>query len=1121
MGVVYEALDSRDDSRLALKVLLPHAAEEQDGLLRFKREFRALARLHHPNVVRVYDAGLDDDVAFIAMEFLDGVNIRKHLASREPGPAHTEELRRCLGQIFAALAYIHARRIVHRDLKPENVLVCRDGRVKLMDFGVARLLKAPSSSSGLLGTFAYMAPEQVTGAEIDGRADLYAVGVLLYEVLVGDYPFPVEPPAAALHHHVNTEPPAVLERAPTADPRLADLCHRLLQKDPLDRVQTADEAQALLAGTVRGAEEAGATGQLFAPRFVGRTAALSALDEVVQQTRNGAGAVVLIEGASGLGKSRLVQELRRRHRKAISVFAGTCAPERIHPYQPIQTILDELETLVGRSPADLITKILGRDGGHLHALAPRLARLAGPIDAEPVDPAQRRLRLHKAVIGVIGRLALTRPVMLVVEDVHFADSGSREVLWNAARTFLQPRRDGKPGTVCPVSLVLTRRLVAEGPDHAEELIRRLDERDLLQRVHLVPFEEDEVARMVRSMTGVESVAAEPLRTLMQLTGGRPMMVSEVLESWIVDGTLCRRQGRWMYRDRPLGKQEASADGARASANPAEARAPDGVTRSPPDELAVTRLEPLSAPARRLLQRLALIGKLLPADIARVVANLDEASFLDAVDELIRAKLLLEDVGHRGVRYRFQHESLRDAIVRGLPPGDKAAQHRWIARRLERSFVLRRRELAHVLVQHFQAGGLPARSLRYLETMVAAAARRGDLEAAVRRIEEAMAIVDARPWGHASITRRLQLTLRHIDVLLDFGRARDALERADPAAALDARSPARMEAELLLRRATCQFRLGRLDETLATLGRARAPAPTRALAVEQLALEARVRGLRGEYALAETALEQARQAATEGRVESLAQRIEDQLAEILLRQGRYSEAADRLARGLERARRRKDPRATAELVGAMGIVKAAEGADDEARQCFREALQLADSRGVRADLERWSGALGVLLTDVGDDQNAQVNLSRALDIAREVGNRQGEATWRGELGRAHLLAGRLDAAGAELTRCLAIARDIGFALYEGYGHVHLASLALEQNYDDFDGARQHLEAGLEIAETLAHDELRAHALVEMGRLARAEGDATGTDRWFEEAKQAAGHVQNLRLRRRVMKASEGR
>ena len=555
--------------------------------------------------------------------------------------------------------------------------------------------------------------------------------------------------------------------------------------------------------------------------------------------------------------------------------------------------------------------------------------------------------------------------------------------------------------------------------------------------------------MVRTMTGVESVADGPLRALMQMTGGRPMMVSEILEAWLSDGTLFRRQGQWFYKDAPLSAVESAAP------NRARPMTGGGRRASPPEELAASRLEPMSPHARALVVRCAIIGRLLSAGLVRAVAALDEERFLDAIDEVVRAKLLVEEVGPQGVRYRFQHEAFRDLVVRSLPPADKASTHRFVARRIERVFARRRRDVAHVLARHFRQGGLRARSLRYLELMIDAATRRGDLEAAVSRLEEAMAIVDERPRGHAATTRRLRLTLRHIDVLLDFGRPLQALERADPSAAIDARSPFRMEADLLLRRATCQLRLGRLEDTLATLARMPDPAPTQRLRAQSLALEGRAQALRGEYELAETTLEAARQMALEGGLDRLAEQLEGQLGDALLRQGRYAEALVRLTDGLTRARARGDTQATAFLIGAIGIVRAAEGDDEEALRYYREAIELADARGVRADLERWSGELGVLLADMGEDVQAIQHLAQALDISREVGDRQGEATWRGELGRAHLQAGRPEKAAAELMRCTAIARDIGFALYEGYGELYLGALALKRANGDFTEAEKHV------------------------------------------------------------------
>ncbi len=1118
MGVVYEATDTRSGDRVALKVLLPHAAEEADGLLRFKREFRALARLRHPNVVRVLDAGIENDVPFIVMEFLDGKDARRHLKAIPEGPVRDRETKRILRQIFGALAHIHARRIVHRDLKPENIIVCSDGRVKLMDFGVARLLRAPTSSSGLLGTFAYMAPEQVQGAEIDGRSDLYAVGILLYELLTGEYPFPVEPPAAALHHHVNTRPESVAKSNPEADATLVALTHTLLEKDPMDRLQTAEEAFAYLADD----EQSGAhvdlalPAQLFAPRFVARDDELGTLLDAVQGTERGRGCVLVVNGPSGIGKSRLIKELRSRVRRHTNLLTGgPCTAENPQPYGPVKGMLDEIEAIASRAAPDVVRKIVGRDAALVAAVSPRLARLGGPATTGHLDANERKVRMHKAIVGVIGRLALTRPVVIVLEDVHWADASTLELLWDASRTLLAPRPGGTGGeTVCPVALVLTRRALSEGPDASETLIRRLDERGLVSTLNLGPMAELGVADMARTMTGVPTPPDALVDELMKATHGRPLMVQEVMESWVTGGVLQRKGGTWLFRGEPMGEEEV------ADTTPPEPRRRSR-TRSRPkprprgaDEVALSKLEPLSPAARLLLERLALLGRLLSSELISALGGPDETTFLDAMDEVVRANLLVEDVSHEGVRYRFYHEGFREALVRALPHAKKVELHAQLARALERAFSGRRAELAHVLARHFKAAERPERAVRYLRRMATSAAARGDLDGALRRLEEAGSIIDERPRTPASATQRLQVLLQQIDLLLDFGRARDALERADPQAALASRSPEMMGAELTLRRARAQFAIGQLDATLATLMAQPDPMPSRSLGARFLELEGRTRLARGELEDAHAVLRAGHEVAKQAGLSELADRLDAKLGVVLYHQGELEEALDRLEMGLERARSREDQRDEADLLGHVGLAQAARGRDAEAIACLREALELAEVRGFRADIERWSGELGRLLSDMHEADAARRHLQEALDSASESGSRQGEATWHGELGLHLLTCGELQHSGRELNRCLAISREIGARRCEGRARIHLGGLALEENYDSVDDALEHVRAGLEIAEDLEDRGLEAEGLIFLARVCRAQSNRRRAREVLDQARRLARGARNARLRRKV-------
>ena len=1131
MGVVYEAVDTRDESRVALKVLLPHAAEEADGLLRFKREFRALARLKHPNIVRVLDAGIENDVPFIAMEFIEGKDIRRHLRALPEGPVRDRELRRCLRQIFSALDHIHVRRIVHRDLKPENILVTGDGRVKLMDFGVARWVRTPTTSSGLLGTFAYMAPEQVTNAEIDGRADLYAVGVLMYELLTGDYPFPVEPPAAALHHHVNTPPPAIGKAAPRADAGLAALAHRLLQKDPLDRIQTAeaclaelvdaDAPQAMAPAAAAPSLEVLMPGALFAPRLSGRDAELALLEQLADDAVAGRGGIALLEGPTGIGKSRLILELKARRRRDMNVLVGISAPERSQAYGPIQAVLDEVEAVAARAAPDVVRKIVGRDGALVAAVSPRLARLGGPASVEHMDASERKIRLHKAIVGVVGRLALTRPALLIIEDLHWADSATLELLWDAARTLLAERPGGRPGeTVCPVALILSRRSLSEGPDPSEPLIRRLDERGEVARIRLGPLEAGAVAEMVRTMTGVQRPGRAVVEALMKATHGRPLMVQEVLESWLQDGALERKQGVWRFRGELLEPAELEEE---APPTPMEPAPVEQVFQSTPrarrprasrgDDVALAKLERLSAAARELLEQLSLLGRILPGDLVSALAGADEGQFLDAMDELVRANLLVEDVGHDGVRYRFYHEGFREAVTRAVPPARRADLHLFVARRIEQRFRGRRVELAHVLARHFRAAGDPGRAVRYLVMNAEAAAARGDLDAAMRRVADALALIDEEPRSLASATRRLRVLIRQIDLFLDFGRFREALDRADPHAAHQARSPEVMEAELLLRRAASLFGLGRLDEALATLLGMAGAAPTRSLGARLLELEGRLRMVRGEYAQARAVLQAAHDIAEDAGLVALAAEIDTKVGILMLHQGDYAPALAKLELGLEAAKASGDTRAHANLLGHIGKIHAARSNTTEALACLREAIELAEARGVRADFGRWSGELGMLLTELGDFERAKERLVVALEIARETGSRQGEATWRGELGVHALRAGSLEEAQAELTRCLAISREIGFRLYEGWARVHLGAVAFAQDGDPED-ALEHLDAGLELARSLQHPDMELAALLELARGLKERGDHRRARAMLERAEQVALAARRLKVRSKV-------
>jgi tRNA A-37 threonylcarbamoyl transferase component Bud32 len=253
MASVWVGDDVLLSRRVAIKTLHPELALDDGLRARFRREAIAAAKLGHPDIVATYDTGEDDDVAYIVMELVDGPTLRRVIDDH--GPLPVAEALRVAREVTAALDHAHRHGVIHRDIKPANVLIPTEGPVKVTDFGIAKATGASdlTRTGTVVGTARYLAPEQVEGGTSDARTDVYAVGLLLYEMLVGHLPFGGDTEMAAAIARVAAAAPAVRTTRPDVDPAVDALVARCLERDPALRYQTAAE----LAGAL---DAAGATG---------------------------------------------------------------------------------------------------------------------------------------------------------------------------------------------------------------------------------------------------------------------------------------------------------------------------------------------------------------------------------------------------------------------------------------------------------------------------------------------------------------------------------------------------------------------------------------------------------------------------------------------------------------------------------------------------------------------------------------------------------------------------------------------------------------------------------------------------------------------------------------------
>ena len=412
MGTIHRAEDTLLGREVALKMITA-AQLTDENRSRLLSEARAAAKLNHPNIVAVYDAGEEDHTPFIVMELLMGGSLY------DKKPESLDETISISRQICAALGHAHQHGIVHRDLKPENVLRSGNGLVKLNDFGMAHSFSSRNSTDGtLLGTVYYIAPESIQGQLVDGRADLYALGVMLYEWLTGRLPFTADDPVAVISQHLYAPivPPHIYFAQ--IAPELEALILALLCKDPDDRPESAAAVDKVLAGINSGQVSdlpltpSYKLERVVRGKLVGREKELELGKAAWQQALTGSSQMLLVSGEPGIGKTRYVHELiAYATLSGGRCLVGECFSEGGAPYEPLAPMIREsLGEGVKKRP-DLPGYVLS----DLVKITPGLDWLQVDIPPRQIqDAASEQQHIFESVFTWTDALSKQTPLLLVL-----------------------------------------------------------------------------------------------------------------------------------------------------------------------------------------------------------------------------------------------------------------------------------------------------------------------------------------------------------------------------------------------------------------------------------------------------------------------------------------------------------------------------------------------------------------------------------------------------------------------------------------------------------------------------------------------------------------------------------
>lgn len=827
-GDVYRVHDRKLGTMVALKTL--HKSDPV-AIHRFKKEFRSLADVNHPNLVQLYELeSADADRWFFTMELVDGFDFIEYTRpdsdpqatkrlTNDPRVSGEERLRAALRQLSEGLVALHNAGMLHRDIKPSNIRVTVEGRVVLLDFGLVKELYSGAlyetiDGTEVSGTPAYMAPEQAAGLQVTPASDWYSVGAILYEALTGRIPF-AGGFIKILTDKQKMDPPAPQEIAPGIPDDLAELSMELQSRE-MDKRPNGEQVLGRLGGEaiMIGRTTFSSSSTLSAP-FIGRDTQLRTLVESLEKSRQGQASLVLVEGSSGMGKSALVRRFLNQARETDEssvLLAGRCYERESVPYKAFDELIDDLSRYLRRLSDQEVEILMPTNVLALARLFPALRRVQAVAGAQNrnvldiPDSRELRRRAFSAFREMLYRLAQRHPLVLHIDDLQWGDLDSVALLNEILR----------PPDPPPMVVVVCYLSEEQDAPFLQELLAAdfgdtCDCRQLLVE-ELSPVEAQMLAM---ERLGNDSGSTELASTIARESGGSPFFIDELVRSARAEAGLGH------------GGTDFSEEVERTLAS-----------KTSLENMVFARLRKLSAEAQRLLAVVAVSGSPIEIEVARQAAELGRETQA-AITSLRGSSLVRIRSSQERDQIEPYHARITEAMVSHLDKDTRKRLHQRLAVALDGTG----RADPETLALHFHEAGEIERAAAFATEAAEKAKEALAFDRAARLYRLALSY---GAGGSVDENRRLQVALG--ESLSNAGRGAEAaqafLKGAEGAMKAETLELRRRAAEQLLHSGHMDEGQETVSQVLASIGMKLAPTARASLmSLMRSILRLKLRGLK--------------------------------------------------------------------------------------------------------------------------------------------------------------------------------------------------------------------------------------------------------------------------------------